>query len=174
MTLPHSALLSRFETVLSNDSESCVLDLACGTGRNGRWFLQRGHRVSFLDIHTASLEAEFATNPNATIIRQDLESGEVNCLGSFDLVLVFNYLHRPLWPLIKQTVKPGGILVYQTFTWQQAKLGRPSNPAFLLEENELTTVFAGWHQLYYGEEVPEPITGNGAFKAGIICRKPME
>ena len=62
--------------------------------------------------------------------------------GSFDVVLVFNYLHRPLLPAIVDAVAPGGLLFYETFTVDQAPRGRPTNPAYLLQHDELPQLVA--------------------------------
>ena len=68
----------------------------------------------------------------------DLENGQPFLAPvSFDLVVVVHYLHRPLFPSIVSALRPGGVLVYETFTRAQAARGKPTNPAFLLEEGEL-------------------------------------
>ena len=69
----------------------------------------------------------------------DLETTPPPDLGSgnYDVVLGFNYLHRPLMPVIREAVKPGGRIFYETFTRRQAERGHPRNPAFLLETGEL-------------------------------------
>jgi SAM-dependent methyltransferase len=68
----------------------------------------------------------------------DLESGAVD-LGDeeWDLALVFNYLHRPLFPALVRALRPGGILLCETFTREQARHGRPTNPDHLLKPGEL-------------------------------------
>jgi len=53
---------------------------------------------------------------------------------------VVRYLHRPLVPVLIRALRPGGLLVYETFTRAQAARGRPTNPAFLLEPGELLTL----------------------------------
>jgi hypothetical protein len=55
---------------------------------------------------------------------------------------VFNYLHRPLMPVIVEAVASGGILIYETFTVAQARRGHPKNPAFLLDDGELPRLVA--------------------------------
>jgi SAM-dependent methyltransferase len=68
----------------------------------------------------------------------DLESSEVS-LGdaAFDVIVGVHYLHRPLFPALLQALRPGGLLIYETFTRAQAQRGRPTNPDFLLEPGEL-------------------------------------
>ena len=63
-------------------------------------------------------------------------------IGDYDVVLVFNYLHRPLMPALRAAVKPGGRIFYETFTTRQAERGHPTNPAFLLKDGELAELMA--------------------------------
>ena len=58
----------------------------------------------------------------------------------FDVVLVTNYLWRPLWPTLLDSVGEGGWLVYETFCRGNETVGRPSNPDFLLRPGELLEV----------------------------------
>ena len=94
-------------------------------------------------------------------------------LEAYNVVLVFNYLHRPLFKDIKDGVVPGGVVVYQTFTTEQARLGKPTNPDYLLKPDELKDHFADWEILAYRELVGPPRRG-GADRAvaSIVARKP--
>jgi hypothetical protein len=68
----------------------------------------------------------------------DLESSGAELgTGEWELVLVFNYLHRPLFPALVRALKPGGVLLYETYTSEQARRGRPTSPDHLLEPGEL-------------------------------------
>ncbi|QYK05907.1 methyltransferase domain-containing protein [Shewanella zhangzhouensis] len=174
MTLTPSPIFDAYPELFTQTKPLKVLDLACGNGRNGIWFLERGHHVSFVDLETTALPSEIQGNPGASIHPFDLEQGRAPLLGPFDVILVFNYLHRPLMPWIRDSVLPGGILVYETFTEAQASIGRPKNPAFLLGKNELRERFTDWEQVYYREDTPETPGGSGAYKASIICRKPLD
>jgi SAM-dependent methyltransferase len=111
-----------------------VLDLACGSGRHGRLFSDRGHPVVFLDQDVDSL-ADLEAKPGVEIICADLENDSPWPLADrrFAAVVVTNYLHRPLFPDILAAVAPGGWLLYETFAAGNEKYGRPSNPDFLLD-----------------------------------------
>ena len=119
-----------------------VLDVACGSGRNALLLAAAGFVVQAADRDASRIEtlretaARLGLNLDARIL--DLEAGLVD-LGDevFETVLVFHYLHRPLFPALTRCLKPGGILLYETFTRAQALRGKPSNPAYLLEEGEL-------------------------------------
>jgi len=74
----------------------------------------------------------------------DLENGGTDLGdGEWELILVFNYLHRPLFPSLVRALRPGGILLYETFTREQGeRYGRPSKPEHLLEPGELARLVA--------------------------------
>ncbi len=148
------------------------LDLACGTGHRGLKAMELGHKVTFIDIDLSRLLPEVRQHPLAELIELDLETGIID-LGQerYDSVWVFNYLHRPLMPAIADCIKPKGILVYETFTREQASIGRPRNPAFLLNKNELQQTFANWQPLHYFEGYQTGLS-QGHFKAQLIARKP--
>ncbi len=82
--------------------------------------------------------------PGLAKIQADLEGGNPWPLGGrcFDLVLVTNYLHRPIMPDILAAVAPGGLLLYETFALGNERFGRPSNPDFLLRPGELAAAVA--------------------------------
>jgi SAM-dependent methyltransferase len=118
-----------------------VLDLACGTGRHARLFSRLGFEVDAVDRDIAGL----ADRPPGIVVRQaDLESGPWPCAGErFDAIVVTNYLHRPLLPLLVDALEPGGVLLYETFAAGNARFGKPSNPAFLLNPGELLDLVRG-------------------------------
>ncbi len=119
-----------------------VLDVACGRGRHVRWFEARGHRVTAIDRDEAALAASGATE----CIACDLEaSGDAWPVAGrrFAGVVVTNYLHRPLFDRLLDALEEGGVLLYETFASGNARFGKPSNPAFLLEPGELLTRCAG-------------------------------
>lgn len=124
-----------------------VLDLACGSGRHSRLLARLGHAVVALDRDAEALSR----------VTQDLEgeiAGRIECLqadvesgpwpfgaGEFDGVVVTNYLHRPLMDALVAVLRPGGVLIYETFAQGNERYGRPSNPAFLLARDELLRQF---------------------------------
>ena len=120
-----------------------VLDLAAGGGRHTRLLLGAGFAVVAVDRDGAAL-APFAAAPRCEIVALDLEDGAPWRLGAdFDGIVVANYLHRPLLPILAEALAPGGILIYETFLAGNERFGKPSNPAFLLRENELLDAYRG-------------------------------
>lgn len=118
-----------------------VLDLACGRGRHARLFAARGCRVVAADRDAEAL-ASLAGVPGITTLRADLEGAPWPfAAASFDAIVVTNYLHRPQFPCIAAALRPGGMLVYETFMRGNERHGKPSNPAFLLRPGELLDAF---------------------------------
>lgn len=116
-----------------------LLDLACGGGRHARLFASRGLEVVAVDRETQVFPEKIE------FIRADLENGNPWPLAGrrFAAIVVANYLHRPLFPRIVESLEEGGVLIYETFMIGNEKFGRPSNPQFLLRPGELLEAFAG-------------------------------
>jgi 2-polyprenyl-3-methyl-5-hydroxy-6-metoxy-1,4-benzoquinol methylase len=123
-----------------------VLDVAAGRGRQALWLAAAGFRVHAIDRDQAALAwlDRVARDAGWSVLTsvQDLEQRPHLAHSAYDGVLVFNYLYRPLMPAIREAVRPGGVLVYETFLVGQAERGHPKNPAFLLRPGELAELVA--------------------------------
>jgi SAM-dependent methyltransferase len=137
-----------------------VVDLACGRGRHALAAVSLGLRTVGVDRNRDALvtllgEAQRRALPGVlTAVHADLETA----LGlplrpeSCGALLVFRYLHRPLAPALSSLLRPGGLLLYETFTKEQRALGYgPTNPAFLLASGELRALFPGLEIQAYEE-----------------------
>ena len=115
-----------------------VLDVAAGGGRHGRMFLDLGCAVTFVDRITDPLD-DLHTREDATIIQTDLEDGSPWPFepGTFDAVVVVNYLYRAHFPDLIKSLAPGGVLIYETFARGNEDYARPRNPDHLLQASEL-------------------------------------
>jgi 2-polyprenyl-3-methyl-5-hydroxy-6-metoxy-1,4-benzoquinol methylase len=150
-----------------------VLDVACGRGRHALWLAARGFDVHAVDRNPDAV-AEVIAEANrlrltlhADVV--DLETEPPPSLGSqeYDVVIGFNYLHRPLMPALREAVKPGGRIFYETFTTRQAERGHPRNPAFLLRDGELEELMASFTVLRLREgEI------DGRFIASVVVERP--
>lgn len=138
---PASRWIERWCTLVP--ASGCVLDVACGSGRHVRFFIERGHRVTAIDRNREALST-MADLPAVDLVEADIESGPWPLPGRrFDAVVVTNYLWRPLLPQIVHSVDEGGVLLYETFATGQETVGRPSRAEFLLRPGELLDTVAG-------------------------------
>lgn len=119
-----------------------VLDLACGSGRHAIWLAAQGYTVDALDRDAAVMHAMVGL-ANIQIHVADLEAATAHQFTQqYDGIVVSRYLYRPLLPQLAQILKPGGVLIYETFMLGNAIYGKPSNPDFLLQPDELLTSYA--------------------------------
>jgi SAM-dependent methyltransferase len=120
---------------------AAVLDVACGSGRHLRWFRERGHPVTGID---RAPEAVAAVKDLGEALQADLEGGPWPLPGRrFGAVVVTNYLWRPLFPALRESVAAGGVLIYETFASGNETVGRPARPEFLLQPGELLGLCQG-------------------------------
>jgi SAM-dependent methyltransferase len=148
---PPSAWVLRFGALLAPGSQA--LDLACGLGRHARWLARRGHAVLAVD-RDAACGAALDDQTGVRFLQADLEAAPWPLAGQrFDAIVVTQYLHRPLLPLIVAALAPGGLLIYETFAQGNERYGRPANPDFLLAPGELLAACAGLHVLAYEDGV---------------------
>ena len=138
-----------------------ALDLAGGAGRNAVYLATLGFSVTLVDASEVALgkARELAAIRGVTLefLRADLEHHEyLPPPATFDLVIVFFYLQRDLFPAIRSALKPGGLVVYRTYTVDQQRYpGRPRDPQHLLRHNELLEEFREFRVLLYEETMRE-------------------
>jgi 2-polyprenyl-3-methyl-5-hydroxy-6-metoxy-1,4-benzoquinol methylase len=133
-----------------------ALDVAAGAGRHSLALARHGLLVDAVDIscqglrlaQQRALEAGLAIR----FIVADLERPWLP-RRSYDVILVSFFLYRPLFPLIKARLQPGGWLVYETLTTGQKfhSNHQPTRPDFLLQPRELQAAFADFEILFYAE-----------------------
>ena len=133
-----------------------ALDVATGFGRNALYLAGQGYQVTGLDRDegaTAFCNAEAARRGlSFTASCVDLEKDPPISNDTYELVTCFYYLDRNLLPVMKEAVKVGGVLVYETFLIDQhRKFGKPSRPEFCWGHNELLGHFLDFRVLFYFE-----------------------
>jgi tellurite methyltransferase len=125
-----------------------VLDVASGRGRHALLMAAAGFEVRAIDREAEALSFLRTTadrlglRVDTAVVDLEIDPRPDLPVALFDVVMVFNYLHRPLMPALRDALKPGGRLFYETFTTRQAERGHPRNPAFLLADGELTELVA--------------------------------
>lgn len=120
-----------------------ALDIACGEGRNSVFLARHGFKVVGVDISDSGLAKgrarAKAMGVEVDFRRVDLDNGMVE--GMYDLVLNFNFLLRELIPAEVASLKPGGVLLFDTIMASETLL-QTHNPAYLLQPGELNRLFA--------------------------------
>ena len=126
---------------------AAAVDLACGSGRDATYLALAGFATTGVDVLPDALVkarglAESARRAVPDLeapvwLRADLEKEWPFRPASFDFVACARFLWRPTLPAIAAVIRPGGSLVYETFTVRQRRHGKPLHPDHLLEEGEL-------------------------------------
>jgi len=136
-----------------------TLDVAMGRGRNAIYLAKMGFEVEGIDISPeavhAALERARSVGVSLNARIADLENDYLIERGAYHLILCFNYLQRSLIPQIKEGLRVGGMVVYETFIVDQARFGKPTNPDYLLKHNELLEMFRDFRCLRYREGLAE-------------------
>ncbi len=138
-----------------------VLDIASGTGRDAVYLASQGMSVEAWDIlpdaldRLRDLSARSGVNVTASV--RDVERDCVIPPEAYDMIVCFNFLHRPLMPAIARGVRPGGIVVYETFVDPQRELfGKPMREGFVLRAGELAMWFEGYELIENQEHLAAP------------------
>ena len=155
-----------------------ALDLAAGEGRNALYLAEEGFEVEAWDRDEQSLEALAAkARARGLSIKTrvvDLEREPSVPVETFDLGVVFYYLQRNLIPSIIQSLRPGGLVVYETFLIDNhLRYSHPRHREFCLEHNELLSLFSGLRVLAYREGQDDRTRRQPApFLASLIAERP--
>ena len=152
-----------------------VLDAAMGTGRNALYLASLGYEVTGIDISPVAVERCRSEARRLGLrleaICADLESYALPA-AAFDVVLDFYYLQRDLCPRLVEALRPGGLLVFETFTLEQRRFGwGPQQEEFLLRPGELPELFPGLEALVYREGVVEESERGPKAVASLVGRK---
>lgn len=158
------------------NTQGKALELAAGLGGNSLFLAQQGYQVSALDLSSVAMDKlkQNAAQLNLSIQTQhcDLESW-VAPSDEYDVVMVSGYYQPSLFEQIGISLKPGGLVFYQTYTQLKVNDNGPSNPDFLLSEGELLRRFADFNLIAYQENRDLGELQNGLRnQAYIVARKP--
>ena len=154
-----------------------ALDVAMGSGRNALYLASLGYEVTGIDVSGVAVErcrAEAGRRGRRVeAVQADLESYQLP-REAYDVVIDFYYLQRDLAPALVAALRPGGVLVFESFTTEQRRFGwGPMQDDFLLRPGELRSLFAGLEELVYREGLVESQSGRGTKAvAGLVARKP--
>ncbi len=149
-----------------------ALDIAMGEGRNAVFLAKNGFAVDGCDISEIAVKKaqDLAKENNVAIhaFVADLETYKLP-KDTYDAIVCFYYLQRDLIPQMKEALKPGGMIMYETYTienWERGFEG-PKNKDYLLKPNELLYLFKDLKIIYYRELV----LNNKKAIASLIAKK---
>lgn len=151
-----------------------ALDIACGAGRNSLYLARHGYTVIAADISSEGLSRltlrARAANLRVHPLQADLERFALPA-ERFDLIVNTRFLLRSLFPKLRHALKPGGLLVFETFNVDEIEvLGGDIRRAYALERGELRQAFGDFEMLLYEEGVFEEDEGERGL-ARMIARK---
>lgn len=153
-----------------------ALDLACGLGANALLLARHGLTVQGWDLSAVALEklADSAANQQLSVNTElrDVEAHPPSA-NRFDVIVVCDFLFRPICPSIAAALRPGGLLFYSTWCADKRSAGGPSNPDFLLQPNELLRLFPDLQVRFYREDAHagDPHLGDRD-RAHLIAQRP--
>ena len=157
-----------------------ALDLAMGTGRHAMVLAEAGFETFGVDV---SFERVHAANAHGRARRLRLHTWVADLdtcplpRHRFDLLVCTRFLLRARWADVRELVRPGGFVIYETFVEAQAWSGAGSrSPAHLLRPGELESAFAGWDVLVSDEERGDGAHAGpgGAPVARLVARRPAQ
>lgn len=148
-----------------------ALDLAGGAGRNAIWLAGRGLDVTLADISEAALDLARANAAAAHVSIQtllvDVETDPVPP-GPWDLVVCVNFLWRPLFALVPEILRPGGMFVFSQPTRSNLSRHDRPGPRYLLQDGEIPSLVRGLEIVRHTEGWTETVR----HEARLLARLP--
>jgi SAM-dependent methyltransferase len=151
-----------------------ALDVAAGRGRNAITMAREGIRVVAVDFSVTAMHALAAAARAERLavwpVVANLDSFHLKH-ESLDAIININFLDRALFPEFSRALRPGGVLIVETFTIDQASIGHPRDPRFLLGHGEIKELVAGLEIGRCRERLVSYPDGTRAFRASVVARK---
>ena len=121
-----------------------ALDIACGNGRNSTFLAEKGFMVDAVDISTVATNHLAGRNPNINVICQDFDTWKIP-QNRYALIVNIRFLDRLLFPMIQDGLRPGGVLIFESFLDGE-------KDKYCLKQNELLRTFQSFRIVYYEEK----------------------
>jgi tellurite methyltransferase len=159
--------------VIGHLSFAAASSSQCGSGRDAVYLAMQGYEVEAIDLLPDALAkaADLARRCGVKLVTRevDLEKEPRLPKEHYDLVIVFRYLQRSLFPMLAAAIRPGSYIIYETFHERNLQTNKkPRNPAHLLKSGELREAFGGFDILIeHG-----CIERDGRFFSSLLARKP--
>jgi len=134
----------------------CALELACGLGHDALWLAAQGYRVDAFDISLAALRQARAEMQRRRLSGVNFVVADLDHFPlpdrTYDLVYVFRFLDRDLFPAIRARVRPSGMVIYETLNVRRLEVSPGTSPDHMLRLGELPGYFPGWTVLDAADE----------------------
>ncbi|MCK9491204.1 MAG: methyltransferase domain-containing protein [Sulfurimonas sp.] len=158
------------EEYVSHANVGIALDVACGTGRNTNFLAQKGFEVDAVDISNVALD-KIAKRPTINKIEADLDKYNITP-NKYDLIVNVNYLNRRIVSQMKDGLKKGGVIIFETYLLAHGDFKIPTmNLDYLLRKNELLHSFIALDVIYYEERIDVNPNGERVKIASIVAKK---
>lgn len=150
-----------------------ALDAASGVSIHGRFLAERGLRVIALDISEVGLRLaqKWAREKGVWLETAVLDLSHLRLPpNSFDVIVNFRFLERTTFPVYQQALRPGGLLIFETFVKPDTL---EEHPHFFLDPGELYTGFSDLQIIYHGsKKVSGATRGRLQSAEQLVARKP--
>jgi SAM-dependent methyltransferase len=160
--------------MLARIPRGVVLDVAAGRGRNALSLARVGDHVVAVDYSAEAMRLLAATARDAQLaiwpIVANLDNFHLTD-ESLDAIVNINFLDRALFPNFVRALRPGGVLIASTFLVDQAAIGHPRDPRFLLGHSELRALARSLEIEEYREGPVTYSNGDRAFRASMLARR---
>ncbi len=160
--------------MLTRIPDGVALDIAAGRGRNALALAHAGMKVVAVDLSAEARRLLAATARAARLgiwpVVANLDSFHLKD-ESLDAIVNINFLYRTLFPKFVRALRPGGWLIADTFLVDQAAIGHPRDPRFLLGRGELRALAARLEVAEYREGLVTYPNGERAFRASLAARR---
>lgn len=145
---PDPVLFEYVPPVADLENPPRALDFAGGMGQNAIWLASQGYTVDLMDVsrvalNRARVEMTVKNLRNVNLLQTDADTLRLDS-EKYAVVCVFRYLRRDALPKLRDAVKPGGRVVYETYNRNYLNIVPEFNVSFLLKPGELALAFAGW------------------------------
>jgi tellurite methyltransferase len=151
-----------------------ALDVAAGRGRNALALARAGIRVIAVDYSAEAMRLLAATLRAERLaiwpVVANLDNFHLKD-ESLDAIVNINFLDRALFPKFERALRPGGVLIAETFLVDQAAIGHPRDPRFLLGHGELRALAGGLEVEEFREGLVTYPNGDRAFRASMVARR---
>ncbi len=147
-----------------------AIDVACGTGRNTHFLAEKGFLVDAVDLSDYALSC---IKQSSTINKIDTDLDKYNITpNKYDVIVNTNYLNRRLVSQMKDALKAGGVLIFESFIVAHGNYKHESmNLDYLLRKNELLHSFIGLNIIYYEERDDINLRGEKVRIASLVAKK---